>query len=265
MIKETEIRNYFNKACYERIELISRQDAIGFNYRDKTKWFVNRLRGIQGSLLDIGCNIGNMEFFIREQGISTDILQLTGIDIAEKSIEVAKNRNIPGANFQVCSALSIDFPDNIFDVITCMEVIEHIPDQSGAMREIARLLKPGGMLLLSTPNAECKTWLFDECVRSLYLRLLGKKTVEKDNPLTLAQLKSLLLDSNLIPVEGPRYYWYRPYQNLKGYLWWPPHLAIKGLLATMKHFKKIEESGRLGDEERRKYSMSIVAVARKKP
>lgn len=263
MIKESEIRSYFNKGQEERISVTTRNDAVGFNYRTKRLWFINHLRSVNGRVLDIGCNNGNLAFLLRKQGVSPEQLDYVGIDIAEESIECAQSRNIPGTFFQVGSTLDIHYPDESFDAITLVEVIEHMPEQSRAIREAARVLKPGGIILLSTPNAECQPWLFDERVRFMACRILGRKLVEKDNLLTLSGLRQILLDSDLKLTEGPRYYWYRPYHIFKSRLWWPPRLAAKGLHGAMKRCIALEETGHLGNEQKRKYCQSLLVAARK--
>lgn len=174
MIKESEIRSYFNKGQEELVSRAIRNDAVGFNYQTKRGWFINHIRSVNGRVLDIGCNNGNLAFLLRKQGVSPEQLDYIGIDIAEESIECAQYRNICGSVFQVGSASELHFPDESFDAVTLVEVIEHLPDQARAIREAVRVLKPGGLILLSTPNAECQPWLFDERVRFLARRILNK-------------------------------------------------------------------------------------------
>lgn len=172
----------------------------------KAVGFISHLWDIRGRMLDIGCNIGNLAFLLRENGVPAERLHLTGIDVAEEAIVVAKKRNIAGTTFKVGSALELPFPDLSLDAVTLVGVIEHILDQSGTIREAARVLKTDGLLLLSTPNAEYQPWLFDERLRFFAWRLLGRKLLEKDVLLTLPALKRILLDSNLSMPEEPRYY-----------------------------------------------------------
>jgi ubiquinone/menaquinone biosynthesis C-methylase UbiE len=263
IIKQDEIQAYFNKGQQERISLAIRNDAVGFNYQAKRSWFINYLRTINGTMLDIGCNNGNLAFLLRKQGVSPEQLNYIGIDIADESIECAKSRNIPGAVFQVGNALELDFPDESFDAVTLVEVIEHMPNQPHAIHEATRVLKPGGLFLLSTPNAECVPWLFDERLRFFARRLFGTKNVDKDSPLTLSALERILTEAGLEMIEGPRYYWYRPYHIFKGRLWWPPTLAMKGLLGAMKYCISVEESKNLDNKKRTKNCQSLLAAAYK--
>lgn len=262
-IRQNEIQDYFNNEQEERTSLVTRNDAIGFNYQAKRSWFINYLRTINGNMLDIGCNNGNLAFLLRKQGVPPEQLNYMGIDIAKDSIKCAKHRNMPGAIFMVGSAHELTFSDESFDAVTLVEVIEHMQDQTQAIHEAARVLKPGGLLLLSTPNAECVPWLIDERLRFFVRRLFGLKNIDKDNPLTKSSLVRILTDAGLKMIEGPRYYWYRPYHIFKGRLFWPPHLAPKGLLYAMKHCTSIERNGNLKDNERRINCQSILVAARK--
>jgi SAM-dependent methyltransferase len=263
MLDEREISQYFDKSLSDRISLAHREDAIGFNYRQKVAWFVGHLRNARWRLLDVGCNVGNLAFLIRASGVAASQLEVTGIDIAGGSVDAATQRQIKGATFLVGSALDLPFDNGSFDAVTFMEVIEHIPSQSRALAEARRVLKPGGLVLLSTPNAECKPWIRDERMRHLAKRLLGKHEIEKDNPLTRDALTALVCAVGLEPIEGPRYYWYRPYQVFARYPWWPPHLAWRGQLYLMKHYTRMEESGQLSEAQKRFCCQSLLVAARK--
>lgn len=236
---------------------------MGFNYRRKTQWFLDHLTLVRGEWLDIGCNVGNLVYLLRSQNVPVEQLRATGVDIAGRAVDIANARQIPGACFCMTSALDLPFPAASFDAVTMMEVIEHVTDQPRALGEVARVLKPGGILALSTPNAECRPWLFDEKVRATGRRILGRVVVEKDDALTLERLGHLLTDAGLLPVEGPRFYWYRPYHILKGHVCWPPRFVFTGLLRAMKTCERIEVSERLPERVVRQCCQSILAVARK--
>lgn len=94
----------------------------------KAVGFISHLWDIRGRMLDIGCNIGNLAFLLRENCVPAERLHLTGIDVAEEAIVVAKKRNIAGTTFKVGSALELPFPDLSLDAVTLVGVIEHILD-----------------------------------------------------------------------------------------------------------------------------------------
>lgn len=97
------------------------------------------------SLLDAGCGTGWFSKIASEKGAS-----VTSMDLGENLLaEVAKKCD---SKRVVGSILEIPFPENTFDVVVSSEVIEHTPDPYKALHEIYRVLKPGGIMVLSTPN-----------------------------------------------------------------------------------------------------------------
>lgn len=101
-------------------------------------------------VLDIACGTG----------FGTDILaghthgKVVGGDIAPEAIEECKQQwNKPNIEFRVLDGTALAFPDNYFDVIVSFETIEHTTSYAKMLSEFARVLKPGGKLVLSTPNA----------------------------------------------------------------------------------------------------------------
>jgi SAM-dependent methyltransferase len=101
--------------------------------------------------LDIGC--GNGAFTI---GLGREFSQVYGIDVEEARLaefhQKVEARDLRNYTVQSTSAEAMDFPDNYFDVITAIEVIEHIPDLPAALDEIHRVLKPGGIFGITCPN-----------------------------------------------------------------------------------------------------------------
>lgn len=100
-------------------------------------------------LLDVGCGDGT--FTLR---LGHEYRQVYGIDMQEDYIEIFKRRVATGGKFnaEVMSASAMDFPDEHFDAIVTIETLEHVADLTGAAREINRVLKPGGQLVITVPN-----------------------------------------------------------------------------------------------------------------
>lgn len=106
--------------------------------------------GTFGDLLDVGCGYG---FFLQAmQGLCSTV---TGIELSAG--EAAYARQKLGLNVRQGTLAEAQFPDSCFDTVTMWEVIEHLPDPLGYLQEIRRILKPGGLLVISTPNACCLT------------------------------------------------------------------------------------------------------------
>ncbi|MFC2040945.1 class I SAM-dependent methyltransferase [Chloroflexota bacterium] len=99
-----------------------------------------------GKILEIGCSSG---YFTRR--LLDKAQEVHGIDINEKHIQMARSK-YPEIDFRVSTATHLPYEDNLFDVLVMLEVYEHIEDERKVIEEIFRVLKPGGVLILSTPN-----------------------------------------------------------------------------------------------------------------
>jgi SAM-dependent methyltransferase len=130
-----------------------------YNYADRPLgrfsmyWFARRYyaalvkryaRG--GKLLEMGCGLGHL------LGLLQDDFDCVGIDIAEYSIEQLK-QNAPRAEGIVMSADDLSrFGDSEFSAVVALHLVEHLPDPASTIRQVYRILKPGGLFLFATPN-----------------------------------------------------------------------------------------------------------------
>jgi SAM-dependent methyltransferase len=97
-------------------------------------------------LLELGCGLGHLI------GLLQDEFKCVGIDLAEYSIEQTKI-NAPRAEAYVMSADDLSrFKDGEFAVVVGLHLVEHLPDPQGSIRQVNRILKPGGLFLFATPN-----------------------------------------------------------------------------------------------------------------
>ena len=134
--------------------------------------------GLDGKkVVDIGCGGGILAESIAQSGADT-----TGIDLSEKALKVAELHALEvGANltYRAISAedLAQEQPGQ-YDVVTCMEMLEHVPDPASVVRACAKLCKPGGTLFFSTLNRSPKSYLFAIIGAEYILRLLPKGTHE---------------------------------------------------------------------------------------
>jgi ubiquinone/menaquinone biosynthesis C-methylase UbiE len=171
-LTKDEIRKFFDDLSVGRNETIQASPVISYEQKLRARNVLGLLAAKPGErVLDIGCGNARDIARIAERGS-----EIVGVDISAGMVAAAKQElkrmEISGITLQVGDATSLDFPDGSFDKILCSEVIEHIPDASRALREMLRVLRPGGRLVLSTPNKESwygveRYWIWE--------KLLGRK------------------------------------------------------------------------------------------
>ena len=128
-------------------------------------------------VLDIGCGGG-----ILAEGMASLGAEVTGIDLSEKALSVARLHLFESGHkvdyrHQSAEALADELPGH-FDVVTCMEMLEHVPDPASTVAACARLAKPGGWVFASTLNRNPKSFLFAIVGAEYVLNLLPRGTHE---------------------------------------------------------------------------------------
>ena len=125
-----------------------------FAFVDKMcDWSIQDLFGKQpANILDVGCGIGGASRHLAKRyGNGTTV---TGITLSpnqrDRATELAKEQNVPNAEFKVMNALEMTFPDDTFDAVWACESGEHMPDKKKYVEEMIRVLKPGGVLVVAT-------------------------------------------------------------------------------------------------------------------
>lgn len=99
-------------------------------------------------VLDAGCGVGYGTAFLTERA-----RRVVGVDVSDEAIEYARGRYArPNAEFRRADLLELDLPDGSFDVVCSFETIEHLDDQAAFLAHAARVLRPDGVLLVSTPH-----------------------------------------------------------------------------------------------------------------
>ena len=144
----------------------------------RLEW-INNLSSIKGkAVLDVGCGGGILSDAMARAGAT-----VTGIDLATKSLKVAQlhalETQTPNVTYREVSAedLAAETPAH-FDVVTCMEMLEHVPDPASIVKACATLVKPGGWVFFSTLNRNPKSFLFAIVGAEYVLNLLPKGTHE---------------------------------------------------------------------------------------
>ena len=132
--------------------------------------------GLAGKkVLDVGCGGGLLSEGMAERGA-----QVTGIDLSEKALGVARLHLLESGrsvDYRHISAesLAAEMPGS-FDVVTCLEMLEHVPGPASTVAACARLVKPGGQVFLSTLNRNPKSYLLAVIGAEYLLQMLPKGT-----------------------------------------------------------------------------------------
>ena len=152
--------------------------------------FIDGIVGLQGKrVLDVGCGGGILSESMAEKGA-----EITGIDLGEKALKVAQLHQLESGtqvDYRLISAedLATQQPAN-FDVVTCMEMLEHVPDPEAVVRACAQLVKPGGSVFFSTINRNPKAYLFAVIGAEYLLKMLPKGTHEYEKFIKPSELSS---------------------------------------------------------------------------
>ena len=196
-----------------------------------------RLGWIEGQIalkgrrvLDVGCGGGILADSMARKG--ADVL---GIDLATKALKVAQlhalEAQTEGVQYREISAeaLAAEQPGS-FDVVTCMEMLEHVPDPSSIVTACAALVKPGGYVFFSTINRNAKAFLFAIVGAEYVLNMLPRGTHEYAKLVKPSELAAYCRASGL-SLQQTRGMEYNP---LTRHYWLSADTSVNYLLATQK-------------------------------
>ena len=137
---------------------------------------IDRIATLSGkTVLDVGCGGGILAESMAKRGA-----RVTGIDLAEKPLKVAQLHLLESGlqvDYRMIAAeeLARDAPHR-FDIVTCMEMLEHVPDPAATVKACAELVKPGGHVFFATLNRNPKSYLFAIIGAEYLLKLLPRGT-----------------------------------------------------------------------------------------
>ena len=138
-------------------------------------WIESRTQLAGKKIIDIGCGGGILSESMARKGA-----QVTGIDLSDKALKVADLHGLETGvqvRYQKVSAEAMAAREpGAFDIVTCMEMLEHVPDPAAIVRACAQLVKPGGLVFFSTINRNPKSYLFAVVGAEYILRLLPRGT-----------------------------------------------------------------------------------------
>ena len=196
-----------------------------------------RLDWIQGfvplkgqHVLDVGCGGGILSDAMARAGA-----QVTGIDLATKSLKVAQlhalETQTPNVSYREVSAeaLAAEKPGS-FDVVTCMEMLEHVPDPASIVQACATLVKPGGWVFFSTLNRNPKSFLFAIVGAEYVLNLLPKGTHEFAKFIKPSELANHCRDAGL-SLQASKGLQYNPITRR---YWLDGNTSVNYMMGTQK-------------------------------
>jgi 2-polyprenyl-6-hydroxyphenyl methylase / 3-demethylubiquinone-9 3-methyltransferase len=169
--------------------------------------WIESITSLEGKkVLDVGCGGGILaESLSKAGGI------VTGIDLSNKALKVAELHQLESntsVKYRSISAedLAKEEPDQ-YDVVTCMEMLEHVPDPSSVVQACATLCKPGGSIFFSTLNRNPKSYLFAIIGAEYVLGLLPKGTHEYDKFIKPSELAGFTRQAGLelLEIKGMTY------------------------------------------------------------
>jgi len=138
--------------------------------------YINEHAGLAGkTVLDVGCGGG-----ILSESMAGLNANVTAIDLSDKALQVAKLHLLESGrqvNYRKISVeeLAVEQPGH-YDVVTCLEMLEHVPDPQSVITACAKLVKPGGWVIMSTLNRNPKSYLFAVIGAEYVLKLLPRGT-----------------------------------------------------------------------------------------
>lgn len=154
----------------------------------RLNWMLESV-GLQGKdVVDVGCGGGILSDSMARRGAN-----VLGIDLSTKALKVAQlhalEAQTPNITYREISAeeLAAERPAS-FDVVTCMEMLEHVPDPASVVRACASLVKPGGWVFFSTLNRNAKSFLFAIVGAEYVLNLLPRGTHAYDKMIRPSEL-----------------------------------------------------------------------------
>lgn len=197
--------------------------------------WIEQLAGAEGlrgkTVLDVGCGGGILAESMARRGAA----QVLGIDLADKPLKVAQlhalEAGVENLDYREVSAeaLSQEQPAS-FDLVTCMEMLEHVPDPASIVRACASLVKPGGQVVFSTLNRNPKSFLFAIIGAEHILNMLPKGTHEYAKFIRPSELAQWCRDAGL-SLEHTRGMQYNP---LTGRYWLSADTSVNYLFGCQR-------------------------------
>lgn len=151
-------------------------------------------------IIDVGCGGG-----ILAESMAAEGAEVTGIDLAEKSLKIARLHSLETGiqvDYQSISAEQMAAANTAqYDVVTCMEMLEHVPDPASIIHACAQMVKPGGWVFFSTLNRNPKSFLYAIVGAEYVLNLVPKGTHRYETFIKPSELARSARQSGLVLHE----------------------------------------------------------------
>lgn len=163
--------------------------------------YINRLAPLAGkAVLDVGCGGG-----ILSEGMAGLKAEVTGIDLADKSLQVAKLHLLESGKRVTYRKVSVEGlaaeQPAQFDIVTCLEMLEHVPNPHSVIDACSKLVKPGGWVFFSTLNRNPKAYLFAILGAEYVLNMLPRGTHDYAKFLKPSELAQSCRNSGLSVIN----------------------------------------------------------------
>jgi 2-polyprenyl-6-hydroxyphenyl methylase/3-demethylubiquinone-9 3-methyltransferase len=162
----------------------------------RLEWINQRIPLAGKNVIDVGCGGGILAESMAKKGAT-----VTGIDLSEKALKVADLHSLESGvqvRYKMIAAEEMaEAEAGQFDVVTCMEMLEHVPDPASIIRACTKLVKPGGHVFFSTLNRNPKSYLFAIIGAEYVLQMLPKGTHDYAKFITPAELSQDIRNAGL--------------------------------------------------------------------
>ena len=181
-------------------------------------------------VLDVGCGGGILAESMARRGAD-----VTGIDMGEAPLAVAalhaEQQGVTGVSYRRITVedLAAEQPGS-FDVVTCLEMLEHVPDPAAVVAACQRLVKPGGRVFFSTLNRNPKSWLFAIVGAEYVLRMLPRGTHDYRKFIRPAELGRWVREAGLQLDEMTGLH----FNPLSGRYWLAPNVDVNYMIACTR-------------------------------
>jgi len=192
--------------------------------------YINNSTPLDGKrVLDVGCGGGILSESMAEKGAT-----VTGIDLGEKALKVAQLHSLESGvavDYRLVAVEELAEQEaGQYDVVTCLEMLEHVPDPASIVQACAKLVKPGGHVFLSTINRNPKSYAFAVIGAEYILNMLPKGTHDYAKFIKPSELARWMRESGLLLQDQAG----MSYNPITKHYWLNDDVSVNYLVQTTK-------------------------------